>query len=412
MRKRNFMLSVLICSSMITANVVPAFAYNLEGNGLKGGVENVTYYVDSSASGLKNKISLAASSWNGTDTPVYLKNVTSSSKSVVDIYYTNSAFSSSDNRNGIVAQTTYIPDSKNYWTNAKIEVNPTVYDNLTLSDTHGTPVSDAQQGTLAHEMGHAMGLAHNFDADVLMNQLGGGRKVYTPQADDQDGINSLYNYRSSKIASVANEKSKLADMAIREESTTSSAVSISNPDFKYLVSTEENIKTYNNFEELTNDSNTIIQGEVIDVKPYFNEYGIYSNVKIKVIDSLAGSLKNGDIINTTIYGGVLEGKDAKEFRKEYMRGKNFDGSKLSSSRVEQISDDLDNLKKGDESLLFLNYANNKYSLTGSHQGRFKITDDMVETHKEFEHSDKALKAMNASNSIKDIKNLILKIKQK
>ncbi|NRU41689.1 trans-2-enoyl-CoA reductase, partial [Clostridium beijerinckii] len=131
MRKRNFMLSVLICSSMITANVVPAFAYNLEGNGLKGGVENVTYYVDSSASGLKNKISLAASSWNGTDTPVYLKNVTSSSKSVVDIYYTNSAFSSSDNRNGTVAQTTYIPDSENYWTNAKIEVNPTVYDNLT-----------------------------------------------------------------------------------------------------------------------------------------------------------------------------------------------------------------------------------------------------------------------------------------
>lgn len=391
MKKRNFMLSVLICSSIVASNVVPAFAYNLEGKGLKDGVENVTYYIDSSASGLADKISSAAYSWSNTDSPVHMKKTTRSSSAIINIAYDDDAFTSKDDASGTVAQTTFSEQSDGRWYDADINVNPSVYASLTLKNTNNTPIAYAQQGTLAHEMGHAMGLAHNFSADVLMNQLGGGRKVYTPQTDDVKGIDVLYNYgtsRSAKLASINN-------------STTSSAVTINSSDFSHLRSEEDTIKTYNNFDELANDSNAIIQGKIVDTKPYFNKYGIYTDVKIKVVNSLTGALKPDAIINMRLHGGILEGKDAKEFRTQYMERHGITSDNVSSEKVEEVANGLDNFKTGDNSIFFLNYANNEYFVTGSHQGIFKLTNNNVQLPRELKNKYKNIKGDSFITNIKN-----------
>lgn len=66
-------------------------------------------------------------------------------------------------------------------------------DCLCISTTLNLSADEKRQGTMAHEFGHAMGLAHsNNNPDVIMCQLRYGRRVYLPMADDANGINSLH----------------------------------------------------------------------------------------------------------------------------------------------------------------------------------------------------------------------------
>lgn len=84
----------------------------------------------------------------------------------------------------------YEAPNQNYsWT--EIVLNSSVFDSL--SNKSGLSGNRHRQGTVAHEFGHAMGLAHsNSNPNVIMCQYGRGRKVYLPTADDLNGINALY----------------------------------------------------------------------------------------------------------------------------------------------------------------------------------------------------------------------------
>lgn len=81
------------------------------------------------------------------------------------------------------------PNQNYSWT--EIILNSNSFPNLQVNN--GLTTAENQQGTVAHEFGHAMGLAHsNNNPDVIMCQLKYGRRVYMPMADDANGINSLY----------------------------------------------------------------------------------------------------------------------------------------------------------------------------------------------------------------------------
>ncbi len=209
MRKKRI-LGIVFAMLLLVRTSIPVYAYNIFGYTLNGGVGNYgyntrNYWIDESASEYTSIIDDAVSTWVHTTsrlnitTPISLSRTTTKSSSYFDIYQ-----NSMPGSDGVVAGT-YIyvknvgcinPDfeapNQNYsWT--EIILNSDVFPDLQKLVNNGLTGEQNRQGTVAHEFGHAMGLAHdNKNPDVIMCQLGSGRRVYLPMADDANGINSLY----------------------------------------------------------------------------------------------------------------------------------------------------------------------------------------------------------------------------
>ena len=199
--------TVLSLCIMIGAGV-PVFAYNVFGYTLNGGVGNYgsstrNYWIDSSASGYTTIIDNAVSTWVHTTsrlnitTPISLSRTTVKSSSYFDVYLEEMPGSSSTvagtyiyvKNVGCINPGLEAPNQNYSWT--EIILNSNSFPNLQVNN--GLTTAENQQGTVAHEFGHAMGLAHsNNNPDVIMCQLKYGRRVYMPMADDANGINSLY----------------------------------------------------------------------------------------------------------------------------------------------------------------------------------------------------------------------------
>lgn len=155
------------------------------------------YYIHSSASSYETfYIDTAWSDWIfttsrlGITTPISFRQTTNRSSSVVDI----SAFNGELDEG--YAWTEHLdygagdgPDwvvpwiDKEDWDYAHIYINTPEFNKL--SSFH-------KKGTIAHEIGHAMGLAHTTTKTYIMTQIGEGRTVNSAQPDDLAGINYLY----------------------------------------------------------------------------------------------------------------------------------------------------------------------------------------------------------------------------
>lgn len=199
------LVAILFVSCFFSFN---AFAYNTWGYTLNGGVGNYGYntrhyWVDSSASSYSTMISNAVSSWVNTTsrlgitTPISIASTSTKSSSYFDIYYLSMPGSSNTvagtyfyvKNVGCINPNLEAPNQNYSWT--EIHLNSSVFPNLT-GNTYLT-ADQKRQGTVAHEFGHAMGLAHsNNNMYVIMCQLASGRRVYLPMTDDANGINSLY----------------------------------------------------------------------------------------------------------------------------------------------------------------------------------------------------------------------------
>jgi len=80
--------------------------------------------------------------------------------------------------------------SPNYWT------TPYTYVDIEINTYYAASYGDYKyRSVVAHELGHALGLAHESGA-VVMNASTYDRytvySVYSPQSDDRNGVNALY----------------------------------------------------------------------------------------------------------------------------------------------------------------------------------------------------------------------------
>lgn len=196
--KRVMALILIILSIMVfPLNVYAADYYTYNNHVISGGVGNWGqhrryYYITSSAvsDGDTTLIQNAMSSWIYTDdklsTPISFRQTTTQKQSVMDIYAGNYYAPST----GIIAETLFYSSSgeinpmNSNWVWNKIDLNMQVFNTLSLFN---------MQGSIAHEMGHCMGLNENDHIlNAIMCQLGNGRVVNEPEVFDLRGINYLY----------------------------------------------------------------------------------------------------------------------------------------------------------------------------------------------------------------------------
>ena len=148
------------------------------------------YYVDSSASGYTTLINNAVNNWVVTGwgwNPIYLAPVASNNGTALDFYlkYSDQLGYS------ILGQTTYfnsyevqLNPATTDWFFAKIDLNGSSLPNISYNN---------RQGTIAHEIGHGLGLAHqNSNTSSIMCSLSSGRTVYTVDQISHNAINTLY----------------------------------------------------------------------------------------------------------------------------------------------------------------------------------------------------------------------------
>lgn len=204
-------LGLISAMILLIGASIPVYAYNTFGNyTLNGGVGNYgystrNYWIDSSAGSYTTLIDNAVSSWVqttsrlGITTPISLSRTTTKSSSYFDVYLV--ALPGKPNtiagtylyvKNvGCINPTLNDPITQN-WSWTEIHLNSNVFTKSIPAD-NSLSDDENRQGTVAHEFGHAMGLAHNnSNPYVVMCQTSASRKVYLPMADDANGINSLY----------------------------------------------------------------------------------------------------------------------------------------------------------------------------------------------------------------------------
>jgi hypothetical protein len=114
----------------------------------------------------------AVNAWNGSPANVYL-DFHSGALTLYDPTVSNVSW------DGL---TTWQTNSQGYFANAQVKLNTYYTRNESASEI---------QGVAAHELGHAMGLAHSSTC-VLMNPTTPRCGIDTPQSDDVNGINHLY----------------------------------------------------------------------------------------------------------------------------------------------------------------------------------------------------------------------------
>lgn len=154
-------------------------------------LNNTCYWVSSSASSLTNHINNAAYDWAHLSNPIVMTPVSTSYATHMDLYGKSNSFWPYFGPNAYVLGSTQHfnssgnaidADSSGNWFYADIYLNLDALNyNLSI------------QATIAHEMGHAFGLAHwNSNPYSIMTQDSCGRLVSTVQEVDNQHLNQKY----------------------------------------------------------------------------------------------------------------------------------------------------------------------------------------------------------------------------
>lgn len=201
-KKKAISMILVLCILMLS---VFAIDYNVSACGtyitwqndaqLIGGVgsygDHVRYYwIHSSAAEYESLIAQARYNWVNTSsiltTSILIRQISVQSSSVFDIYK-RQEFASSSGKLAI----SYFYDTSNQ------NIGTPTYDykwtEIVLNTSNFANLGNYNKlGTITHEFGHCMGLAHTTDKNRIMCTVGDGRKVNTPSYIDLDTINHIY----------------------------------------------------------------------------------------------------------------------------------------------------------------------------------------------------------------------------
>ncbi|NYI76823.1 matrixin family metalloprotease [Nocardioides panzhihuensis] len=193
MRPITAVLAGLLAMAMVGVLAPTAHAYaTFGGHKLTYGINNQHYWLDTSAANSHTAaITDGVGLWNATqDTWAWYTRTSTKSSSRLDFYRRST-------ESGVYCAATQMyvdtravdPRDTNWWW-AKVTIDPAFH------NTDSCGAISHRKGIIAHEQGHAMGLAHTSNSGTLMYTGISGTSVNAPTQDDRNGIIALYGRRS------------------------------------------------------------------------------------------------------------------------------------------------------------------------------------------------------------------------
>lgn len=176
-------------AALIAISAAPAGAYStFAGHKLTYGINKQSYWMDSTAvAAHPNAIPNGVGLWSATtDTKVYYTRTSSKSASRLDFYRRSSESGRYCAVTEMFVDTKSVDPTKQNWWWAKVTIDPS------LGRPSACGPDEHRKGIVAHEMGHAMGLAHTKNISTLMYVDIASTYINAPTKDDRNGINALY----------------------------------------------------------------------------------------------------------------------------------------------------------------------------------------------------------------------------